>query len=623
VFINNTDLADALAALKNLPDVSAVEESAVETSCFRVSASAVFAKYSSPFYNASAMDGIAVTAKITSSASIISPMTLFPERDFVFVNTGTPVNDPFDAVIMIEDIVQLDDGSVRISAPAPPFQHIRPVGEDIVEGGMVIPMKHVIKPYDVAAMITAGIDTVKLFKKPVTAIIPTGSELVDKAENLTQGKIVESNSHMLIHMVEENGGIAKKFSPVNDNYESIKGVILSAVESCDIVIINAGSSAGTEDYSVKILEEVGKVLIHGVAIKPGKPVIIAVVNNKPVFCLPGYPVSAFITYNLFVKPYIFRVTGRESDEATVITARLTKRIVSSFKHTEYIRVNTGYINGGFIASPASGGAGSLMSLVRSGGILEIPRSCEGVEKNSMVQITLLEPETAIKDRVISIGSHDMVMDILSDYIPISSSNFGSMGGILSLLNNDCHIAPIHLLDESSGIYNISYVKKYFPSKKMALIKGLKRIQGIMTAPENPLGITDISGIAKLNCRFINRQKGSGTRILLDYLLKQNGINPDDINGYGKEVYTHSECANAVKNGFASAAVGVYSAAFFYGLNFIEAGVEDYDFLTSFDNLQDDKVQRFIAALKNPEFLTKVESLGGYMTDGIAEIIIVE
>ncbi len=593
----------------------------------RVTGSAVYARYSSPLFNASAMDGIAVRAADTEKASETNPVIL-SEDQYTVVDTGDPVHYPYDSVIMAEDIVELKDG-VKITSSAAPWQHIRPVGEDIVAGEMILPGGHNIRAIDIGVLLSAGILETEVVKKPQVAIFPTGTEIIEPEETPKEGDIIESNSRMFENMVNMAGGTGHRFPPVRDDYDELLRKISAAVDIYDMVIINAGSSAGTEDYTVHVLRELGEVIVHGVAIKPGKPVILAVVRGKPVIGLPGYPVSAYIGFENFVLP-VLQMMGKRSEKMNeVIQAHISKRLVSSLKHKEYVRVKVGKVGDKFVAAPLARGAGAAMSLVRADGFCIIEQNSEGVEAGEKVDIELYRSKTEIENTIVITGSHDLILDVMADIITdkysnvfISSTHVGSMGGLMALKRGEAHMAPVHLLDEETGQYNISYIRKIF-NEPMALIKGVRRIQGIMVKKGNPLGISDITDLADGSIRYVNRQRGAGTRVLLDYMLKEKGIQPDMIRGYDREMATHMAVAAAVASDSADAGMGILSAANAMGLDFIEVGPEEYDFAIPVKFLDLPHVRAFLEVLRGDMFKERIAELGGYESTEAGRIIYID
>lgn len=588
----------------------------------------VFAKCCSPLFNAAAMDGIAVKASDTKGASESRPKQLKLGVDYKIVDTGDPIKAPFDAVIMAEDVVEIDDETVQILDSVPGWNHVRSIGEDIVAGEMMLQTGHTIRPVDIGVLLASGNLEVEVYRKPRVGIIPTGTEIIPPNELPQEGDIIDSNSGMFAAMAEEAGALPQRYDIVEDDYEKIKNTILQALEVQDMVIINAGSSAGTEDYTVHILREIGEVAVHGVAMKPGKPVILACVQGKPVIGLPGYPVSAYLAFENFVVPVLKALCGRAEAagagadgrgtgrQADLVKAVISKRMVSSLKHREYVRVKVGKVGDKLVAAPLARGAGATMSLVRADGFCIIPQNSEGYEAGETVEIELYKDLDEIENTVVAIGSHDMILDVIGDMMAaenrgmyLTSTHVGSMGGLMALKRGETTIAPTHLLGEEDGTYNTAVLKQLFPAGTMALIKGVDRIQGIMVKKGNPLNIQGIEDLTRV--RYVNRQRGAGTRVLLDYKLKQAGIRPEEIDGYDKEAATHMAVAALVASEEIDAGMGIRSAADAMGLDFIEVGVEEYDFAIARENLQLGQVQEFLEILRSGTFHKKLEEMGGY------------
>ena len=630
LYLSNTPVHEAqekyLTALKEIikPQVETIP---VTESLGRITENAVFAKYCSPLFNAAAMDGIAVNSDITIGASESAPVTLKPGVDFEVVDTGDPVKNPCDAVIMAEDLIEMEDGTLQIVEPAAPWQHVRPIGEDIVAGEMIIPSRHKIRPIDIGVLLAGGIVKIDVVKKPSVAIFPTGTEIIEPDQEPKEGDIIESNSRMFEAMAKQNGAEPTRFAPIADDYDKLKNAISNAVDNFDMVIVNAGSSAGREDFTVHILRELGEVLVHGVAIKPGKPVILAIVRGKPVIGLPGYPVSAYINFENFVIPVLGLMNGEMQGKSNMVEAVVSKRLVSSLKHKEYVRVKVGKVEDKLVASPLARGAGAAMSLVRADGFCVIEQNSEGVEAGETVNVELYRDLSEIDNTVVAIGSHDLILDVIADLMPtefpgnfLSSTHLGSMGGLMALKRGEAHIAPTHLLNEEDGVYNVAYLKRLF-REPMALIKGVNRIQGIIVEKGNPLGIKGVEDL--VNVSYVNRQRGAGTRVLLDYLLKKADIKPEQIKGYDREAATHMAVAAAISGKSADAGMGILSAAKAMNLDFVPVGNEEYDFAIPVKFLELPHVQKFISVLKSEEFKAKIDALGGYSVDNIGKIVYVD
>ncbi len=628
VYLTNTDIDFVIENYlsKISPDLIKPIETDVRNALGMITSKPVFAKLSSPNHNAAAMDGIAVVSEKTYEAKENNPIVLEKDVDFHYINTGYVIDDPYDGVIMIEDVYPIDENHVQILAPCSPWQHIRPVGEDIVSGEMIVPENHKIRPMDIGAILAGGIQKVSVYEPVKVGIIPTGTEITETYGSLDKGKIFDTNSWVFYSMVQSLGSLPTRVSPVPDEYDILKENISKMVKNNHVVIVIAGSSAGTKDFTSSVIEELGEVFVHGISIKPGKPTILGMINNKPIIGLPGYPCSAYLVFEEIVEPVILSLARQKHQKPNSITATLSRRVVSSLKHREYIRMSLSKVGDKVVATPLNRGAGVTMALVRSNGLLVIPKNSEGFEAGEEVSIQQFDNLDKLDKTLVSIGSHDLIVDIVNSIMGktfgyyIASAHVGSIAGLLALKRGETHIAPIHLLDTESGEYNLSYIRKYLKGEEVVLIKGVKRIQGIITQKGNPKSITKFSDICNENIRFVNRQKGSGTRILTDYLLTQNNIDSSQINGYHREMTTHMAVAAAVSSNSADCGIGVYSAANALDLDFIPIGNEEYDFAVLKKFMQLDMIKRFVDTMQSQEFISQLKLLGGYEVDNIGTCI---
>lgn len=584
----------------------------------RVTAEPVYAAQSSPHFHASAMDGIAVKAEDTFGAHEQNPIRLKKGKDFVYVNTGNAVPPPFNAVIMIEHVEVISEDTVEIIEPAAPWQHIRPIGEDIVQEEMLFTQGHKIRPVDIGVLLASQTREIKVMKKPVVSIIPTGNELVSPSEPPGHGKLIEFNGTVMANYIKEWGGEPVLYDIVEDDPEEIKKAILEAAENSDIVVVNAGSSAGSTDYTVHIVEELGEVFTHGVATRPGKPVILGKINNTIIVGIPGYPVSAYMTLEWFVRPLVCEYLGIEEPKRPTLKVKLGRRIVSSMGSEDFIRVAIGFVGGEFVANPLQREAGVTMSLVKADGILVIPPEKLGYEQGEEAVVELLRPEEEIKNAIVFNGSHDLTIDILSAHLrrkykntKIVSSHVGSMAGIMAIKKGEAHLAGVHLLDPETGEYNRTYVQRFLGGQDVVLLPFLKRKQGWLLPKGNPLGISGVKDIAEKNVQFVNRQKGAGTRILFDLLLKENGLEPEDIAGYDREMFSHLSVAAEVKGNPDAAGLGIYSAAKVMDLDFVPVADEEYDLLMTKEFFESVRGQQLLEIINSREFQEEVEALGGY------------
>ena len=584
----------------------------------RILSKAVYAKICSPHYNASAMDGIAVKASDTYGANERSPIIIGKEK-YTVVDTGDPLPDSADAVIMVEDVTEISDGKVSIISAVHPWQNVRQVGEDICMGDMIAPSMTKITPSLCGAFLAGGVLEVECIKKPVFGIIPTGDEIVSPKEKPDKGEIIEFNSAIFSAMLSEWNAESKIYPIVKDKKELLKKAISEAAQECDAVLVLAGSSAGRDDYTSTIISELGEVIFHGIAIKPGKPAVLGSIGSVPVTGLPGYPVSAIVVMEEIVKAIVDKYYGTHTSSYVTVKAVLGKGVVSSLKYQEFVRVTLGKSGDTLTAVPLNRGAGVITSFTKADGILTVPQNCEGFEAGEEVEIRLLRELSQIASSLIITGSHDPLIDELSDMIKsenpafnLTSSHVGSMGAVTALRNGQAHLGFIHLLDTETGRYNESYVKKYFPDGGVRLVKGVGRVQGLMVKKGNPLGIRSFSDIVE--GRYVNRQLGSGTRILCDYLMSQNGINKSEVDGYRNEEFTHTAVAALIAAGNADCGLGIYSAAKMYDLDFIEICIEEYDLLIDEKAYGTPQVQEFLKKIKSREFRERLLRMGGYTVE---------
>ena len=639
-YLSNVPLDEAveglLAALQERGFAARSELVSVGESLGRVTAEPLYAAISAPHYHACAMDGIALAAKVTFGATATTPVVVQPD-DYVVVDTGDPLPEGCDAVIMIEDVVYAEGDSVENLGSCPvtlfasiaPWGNVRQIGEDICAGEMLLTSNVRIEAAAMGAMLAAGVQEVSVVKRPVVGIIPTGDEVVAPSANPKPGDVMEFNSTIFSGMVREWGGEPVVYPIVKDKPDLVRDAVQRAVEECDIVLLNAGSSAGRDDYSSRAVAEVGEVLYHGIAIKPGKPAILGCASKgagedagvAAIVGVPGYPVSGIIVVESIVKPIIERLRGCAVGREEVVEATLTRPCMSSLKYEEFVRVRLGVVGGNTVATPLSRGAGVVTSFVKADGILTVPQNTEGFEAGQSVPVRLLRPFAEIERSLVVIGSHDPLIDEVAQLVhatwpelSVASTHVGSMGAIVAAKRGENHCGGIHLLDEATGEYNVAYLEKHFPKGGVRQVECVYRSQGLMVAPGNPLGIESLADLTVEGRSYVNRQKGSGTRILADYTCKQQGIDPAKIYGYDHEEFTHTAVAALVEAGSADAGMGIYSAAKMYGLGFVPVCEEQYDLLIPDYAWETPMVQALLEVLHSDAFRTRIESLGGYRVD---------
>ena len=632
-YLSDIPLEDALEQyLGALEGAGALEHTqseivALNSARGRVTAEPVWANISSPHYDSAAMDGIAVRASDTVGATETSPLQLAVGKQAVWVDTGDPVPDGFDAVIMVEVVHEVDGNTLEIQSPAAPYQHVRPLGEDIVATELVLPENHTLRPVDLGACAAAGLSELPVRRKPSVAVIPTGNELVQVGSDPKPGDIIEFNSLVLAGMVEEWSGEATTLRTIPDDFDKLLNEVRDAAQQHDIVLVNAGSSAGSEDYTARVIETLGELVVHGTAIRPGHPVALGVVDGKAVLGIPGYPVSAALTTELFVKPLIERKLGVPSANRSFVKANITRKTLSPMGEDEFLRVRLGRVGEKLVATPVERGAGVIMSLVRADGIVKIPRFSEGMDAGAEVEVELLRPVEAIEETVVAIGSHDMTLDLLASHVrrerpdmTLASSNVGSMGGLIALARGEAHIAGSHLLDEATGEYNLSFIRRFLRGRNVVVVNLVQRIQGLILPKGNPQGIEILDDLTRDGIVFLNRQRGSGTRLLLDYKLNELGIEPDSIQGYDREEYTHLAVAAAVAGGRADVGLGILSAANAMGLDFVPLLSEQYDLVIPSEHYESERVRFVLSLIRSDAFKAEVNALGGYETATMGHVV---
>jgi putative molybdopterin biosynthesis protein len=574
----------------------------LEQSVGRVVATPVFARYSVPEVNVSAMDGIAVRSRDTTGASERHPVTL---ESWARVNTGNIVPAEYDAVVMIEDTWE-DGNRFQVRKVASPGQHIRPAGEDIREGRLILPRGHVIRPFDIGALATYGVTQIEARAVSV-AIIPTGSELVPFGVRPGPGQVVESNTIMAEVFLSAMGAHCNRLPIVPDDPDLIRETLRSAVSANDLVLISAGSSAGTRDFTEGVISSLGELLFHGVAVRPGKPMLLGKVEGKPVLGLPGYPLAAQTVLREFAAP-LLESWGFAPAPRYPVTVRLAQPLVSDPGFDEFVPLFVGRIGTTLYGIPHGKGGFAQMATVKANGYTHIPAPVEGYESGTVLEVLLTTDPGSIERTLILTGSLDPALEGLANLVHdqglyIHATNLGNTGALLALSRNTCHAAPLSL-PARSLLMSYPPITRYLPAGDVIFVHIAAIEQGI--ASKEGLGLDGLTGI-----RFVNTKKESPSRVILDALLAERGIDPSMLDGYRNEVHGPQAVAAAIQNGFADAGMctsGVASAA---GLRFVPVAHEDYELAIRRDQLEDPRIRTLVALIRSPAYRAVLSAIGGY------------
>jgi len=611
-FLSDIPPAEALTAwLSAVPGRLEAVELELAAALGRVTAAPIWALRSSPAYDAAAMDGIAVRAADTFGATETAPRKL---PAFTVVDTGDALPAGCDAVVMREQLFW-EDGVPEVAAAAAPWQHVRTIGEDLSATELLLPEGHRLRPVDLAAAAAAGHTTLTVRRAPHVIVIPTGDEIRPLGSDPAPGELVDTNSLMLAAQAREAGCSVESLAILPDVPARIGAALTEAAARADLVIVIAGSSAGRDDHTADVLARAGTLLVHGVAVKPGHPVVLGTVDGTAVLGAPGYPVSAALTFDIFAIPLLAALEGAAPVDRPRAHARLARRLASSLGADDWIRVRLGRVGGGLVATPLPRGAGVLTSLVRADGLLVVPAAREGHDAGAEVEVRLLRDLDAVERTIVAIGSHDPVLDLAASMLrardprqTLVSGMVGSLGGLVALRDGLCHFSGCHLLDPQTGEYTLPWVERVLPGRAVDVIRLVQREQGLIVAAGNPLAIAGLGDLARV--RYVNRQRGAGTRVLLDHELSRAGIDTASVDGYEREEPTHLAVAAAVAAGRADAGLGVLAAARAFGLDFVPVAREPFDLVMM---PGEPAVAPLLELMGDDDFRTQVEALGGYST----------
>lgn len=568
------DLVDSLARITSLP---------------------VTARMNSPHYYAAALDGMAVRSADTFGASVDNGVELGLGTQGVFVELGSPLPAGMDAVLPVAELAWAGAESVRISRPSNPFRNVRPVGEDIAQHEVLLPKDHRIEAVDIGAMAAAGVDKVRVYGQPKVAIIPLGNHLVPPGALPDVGQMVDSSSPTLAGLISQSGGVPVIWPVTSERLNEASETVAKAAEENDLVFVLAGASHGSP-LVARLLYEIGERVVNGVAVKPCSSVVMGFVGGKPLIGFPFHAVGVFAAFDLFARPLLAELLGPAVSLESMPSneALLSVPLKRQAGMEEIVRVKMGRVDGRRVAVPELGGASTLMSLVRASGYMRVPADIEEIKAGSRASVRVLASDRKLEGNILLLGTHDISYDLLRSHLLakfpdlyLHTAATGGMKGLVAVRAGLCHMAAIHLFDEATGEYNVPFLKEpchgFSPGEgpaaltdSMILVNLFSRDLGLIVSQDNPLGIQGLADLARPDVHFINRQKGSGTRVLLDYHLQKAGVDPSKIQGFNRELKTHMAVAAAVSSGAVDVGPGISTAARTLRLGFVPCISERLD-----------------------------------------------
>ncbi|MCK5626545.1 MAG: molybdopterin biosynthesis protein [Candidatus Bathyarchaeia archaeon] len=593
-----------------------------------------------PGFDRSTMDGYAVKAQDTFSANevktkilklvgksepgIVPTMTL-NEGETSEISTGAPIPVGASAVVMVE-FTKTSGNEVEISRSVTPGENVMAAGSDIMAGEVVLRRSQIITSREIAIMAAIGRKNVIVIGSPKVAILSTGNELIPPGSELSRMKIFDINAYSIAAAVYESGGTPIMLGIVPDDEVEIRNILKRAVESADLVLTSGSTSAGSRDLIPQIISSIegSQIIANGLAVKPGKPALVAIVAGKPLFALPGNPTSALMVFYELVKPTIRRLSGIRFDvHMPSVDARLAFKTISVRGKQELVPVHIVKEEcGNYLAYPALAGSGAITSLALADGFVRVSSDRDVIVEGETVQVHLFNQNIRPSDFLI-VGSHCVGIDILLTVISEKTRsvlgkiiNVGSMGGLQALKRGEADLAGIHLLDENSGDYNTPFIKRFDLENKIILVRGYVREQGFMTRKDSTKKVNNFSDLLNPEISFINRNRGSGTRILIDmclgYVAKKKNKPLQElvkkINGYDLEAKSHSAVASAVSQGKVDVGFGIRTVAEQNGLDFGSHSFERFDFAINKNRLNKESIQVFLEILRSKEFGNKLKDL---------------
>ncbi len=528
------------------------------------------------------------------------------------IATGGVVPRGADAVVMIEHTELIERvPAIELRRTVTPGQFISYAGSDIARGETLMRKGQVIGSREVGMLAACGLAEIDVVRRPKVAVLSTGDELVALGDALRPGGVYDSNGAILAAAIAEAGGEPVPYGAFADDVATLEQVVRRALAECDMVVLSGGTSKGAGDLSHRVVSQLGKpgILVHGVALKPGKPLCLAVADKKPIAVLPGFPTSAIFTFHAFVAPVIRARAGLPPEAAQTIEARVPMRIASEMGRKEFVLVSLLSDEHGAVAFPSAKGSGSVTSFSQADGFIEIDALAGALDADSEARVTLIG-ESARAPDVVIMGSHDIALDVVVGALAERGYSartiaVGSQGGVAAAERGQCDIAPVHLIDPATGEYN-----KHLLSPGISLVKGWQRMQGVLFRPGdrrfegNSAAQAAKTAVADPSCLMVNRNAGAGTRVLIDQLLQ--GARPP---GYANQPRSHNAVAAAIAQSRADWGVAIEPVAKMYGLGFLPLAPEHYDFLVVESRRQRPAVQAFLASLHDPRTRDRIAALG--------------
>ena len=633
-FLEVVSADEARARFSRAIDLAPLEPERVTLSdaLGRVLAHDVVAAVDAPPFDRSNVDGFALRAADTVGANDLQPKTLHLNAEVIAcgqppalavapgtasaIATGGVIPRGADAVVMIEqtELMDADPPRIELRRAAGPGQFISYAGSDIARGETLLRRAARIGSREIGMLAAGGFADVDVVRKPKIAILSTGDELAQLGAPLPPASVYDSNSAILAAAITEAGGEPVGFGAVPDDEAALEKTVRDALSACDMVVLSGGTSKGAGDLSHAIVSRLGRIVVHGVALKPGKPLCLGIVQGKPIVVLPGFPTSAIFTFHGFVAPVIRARAGLPPEAAEEVSARVPVRIASELGRQEFVLVSLVRGEDGLVAFPIGKGSGAVTSFSQADGFLAIDALAPALDADTLARVTLIGSAAEAPDLVI-MGSHDVALDaVIGSVIERGYSArvlaIGSLGGVAAASRGECDIAPVHLIDPRTGQYNV-----HLATPGLSLVPGWRRMQGILYRPGDKRfegrSADDAlaEALADVNALMVNRNAGSGTRVLMDRMLEGKRLP-----GYANQPKSHNAVAAAIAQGRADWGLAIAPVARMYGLGFVPVAPEHYDFLVADARRERPAVRAFLAALRDEATRARIRELGMEMPD---------